>query len=439
MAGQQTLALSIKVRILVPEVTAPSSSGQDGSLSRFRPEFDSPWGHLQKSSRSKGLGLFCFVLLLLAGCPSTKAPTKPIPTPASRPSSLPLNIQKGSLYLGTIQSCYLHEQKDLWCWGRDAFGNLGRGEIGDQMRPARATQIEEVVSAAIGEWWGCALRNNGSVWCWGNNSFGQLGNGENRSLTTPVQVKSLTDAVQITAGESHACALSGSSSRVYCWGFNGDGSVGFKGPPDFNTPQLVPKLSDVTQIDAGAYHTCALVKGGDVWCWGSNSFGQLASPDSEEIGPIKVKGLPPAKAVSAGGDRSCALTYQETLYCWGVAHLATTFGEKAQSSSYGTMYYTTPILMDGFAELTSLSVGVHQSCALTREKKVRCINTTNDGKDSIIAATLLNDVVEISAGASTCARLEDQTVWCWGNNLNGTVGNGKKTNWEKPFKIWPAK
>jgi alpha-tubulin suppressor-like RCC1 family protein len=342
---------------------------------------------------------------------------------------------EASLYLGSMQSCYL-DGETLWCWGRDAFGNLGRGEVGEQLRPSQATQITEAISLAIGEWWGCMLRRDSSVWCWGSNFYGHLGNGTERSSLTPVMAKDLPPIAQITAGELHACALT-KKGEVYCWGLNEEGSLGVEGSSVQNVPKQLTLPMSARQIDAGSAHTCALLEDGSVWCWGKNSLGQLGSLDPKEKGPHRVS-MGYVRSISVGGDRACAVTNDKTLYCWGVAHLASIYGEKAHVSSVGTHYYTKPILIDGLADITAVSVGYNQSCVLTREQTVFCINGSSEGKESAIAAAGLRGVVEISAGASACARLEDQTVWCWGTNNNGTIGNGKKTAWEKPNKIWPT-
>ena len=122
------------------------------------------------------------------------------------------------------------------------------------------------LAVTAGKLHACAVRPGGVVECWGDNSVGQLGNGTNNGAAKPVAVNNLTGVTQIAAGAMHTCALA--NGTVSCWGFNGDGELGNGATANSNVPVAVAGLSGVTAIAAGGQHTCAIQSDQSVRCWG---------------------------------------------------------------------------------------------------------------------------------------------------------------------------
>ena len=140
----------------------------------------------------------------------------------------------------------------------------------------------------------------GGVKCWGYGTYGQLGNGATNPQSTPVDVcvtvttpatcdgTPLRDISQITAGANHTCALN-TSGGVTCWGYGDFGQLGNGAGSRQSTPVDVcvtattpgtcdgTPLRGISQIAAGGYHTCALTTSGGVKCWGLGVDGQLGN------------------------------------------------------------------------------------------------------------------------------------------------------------------
>lgn len=129
----------------------------------------------------------------------------------------------------------------------------------------------------------CAITTSGSVRCWGEGSSGQLGQGEKASSDSPVTVLGLEDSpvVEVSVGSSHTCARQVSGS-VRCWGNGTFGQLGH-GQSGEGVEALAPvnvaDSSGMTHVTAGSYATCA-IKEHQVYCWGSNEYGQLGTGDT---------------------------------------------------------------------------------------------------------------------------------------------------------------
>lgn len=213
---------------------------------------------------------------------------------------------------GASHVCELTSGGGVRCWGYNGDGELGDGSTVARLAPVEVTGLARGVRAiAAGGYHTCALTNAGAVKCWGRNVDGQLGNPDRTAQRAPVDVVGLAaDVVAITAGGSHTCALTGAGA-VKCWGYNRHGQLGNGSTLDQAVPVVVAGLgAGVTAIAAGANHTCALVAGGALRCWGYNDYGQLGDRTAEtRVAPVAAVALAtPATAITAGLFHTCALT-----------------------------------------------------------------------------------------------------------------------------------
>ena len=210
------------------------------------------------------------------------------------------------------------------CWGANDLGQLGPVPGS----PVPGTQGATQVVAGLDHT--CALVSS-TILCWGANQYGQLGNQTSTTSPNPdpVTAFNVTTAFDLAAGANHTCAIEQSSKLLKCWGRNDtkqiDGGTELCGAVLCHaTPTEVNIGGGVDNVVAGRAHTCARVKlGGDVKCWGDNSFGQLgpgASSASPTSSPVTLQPKVAAGGLSAGATHSCVIdvtTGTNQVYCFG--------------------------------------------------------------------------------------------------------------------------
>ncbi|HTK39921.1 MAG TPA: hypothetical protein VL362_03600 [Patescibacteria group bacterium] len=269
-------------------------------------------------------------------------------------------------------NCMIVETKEVYCWGHNDKGQLGQGNYSDSSVPVRvqgALAGKTIASIGLTQTSACALATTGNLYCWGDGTSGQLGNaasGATNIQPSPVLVAGpakttgggdiATLAVSsLSSGGAYAssiCAIA--SSNLYCWGENGDGELGLGDHTDRNVPTRVnsggisgKKLISVAiegspgsliTDDDGDAHTCALAytsttTDATVYCWGSNSNGQVGSGSTDYttrvLSPTAITrtgaltNAMTISGVSTTAQASCARAYSSgdqattRAYCWG--------------------------------------------------------------------------------------------------------------------------
>jgi alpha-tubulin suppressor-like RCC1 family protein len=175
-------------------------------------------------------------------------------------------------------------------------------------------------SLTVGELHACGLTASGEGYCWGLNADGQLGNGAitavNEGESAPVAIGGGLRFVSLSAGERHTCGVTAGGDG-YCWGDNSAGQVGGGSFTEL-TPRQVRDAPPFVAIAAGGLHTCALAESGAAWCWGAGNSGQLGhGSTNSSTRPVQVAGGHVFVQLGARRQYSCGLTSAGRAYCWG--------------------------------------------------------------------------------------------------------------------------
>lgn len=260
---------------------------------------------------------------------------------------------------------------------------------------------QKVVGLALGGDHTCALLNTGNVRCWGSGEYGLLGYGNTNDIGDDEHPAAAGDVdvggtvVQISASYGHTCALL-DGGTVRCWGINENGQLGYPGlgtVGDDETPASVGDVNvggTVVQIEAGGLHTCALLETGKVRCWGRGDFGQLGYGNLENIGDDENPshagdvqlGSYAANQIAAGLVGTCAVQIFGSVRCWGWAN--------SGQLGYGN------------------------------------VEQIGDDETPVAAGTVPigAKVIQVTMGHDhTCIRLDTGDVRCWGSNQYGKLGH----------------
>jgi len=332
----------------------------------------------------------------------------------------------------------------LIAWGYNDRGQLGNGTTTESFTPVEVSDLVGVRDTAAGDDDSLALKDDGTVWAWGFNHLGQLGNGTPADGSTPVplQVKDPNDpsgylsGVQAIATHySHSLALK-DDGTVWAWGFNRDGQVGNGTTTiEISTPVQVKDsndpsgfLSGVQAIDAGSSHSLALKDDGTVWAWGYNGNGQLGNGTTiDSSTPVEVGNLEGVEAITAHYSHSLALKDDGTVWAWGSNRcggprlwISGQLGDDEIASS------NTPVEVGGLPSgVMAIAAGQCHSLALKDDGTVwawganlsgQLGNTTITHHSSTpVEVSDLEGVEAITAGSSGSLALKDDgTVWAWG-------------------------
>jgi alpha-tubulin suppressor-like RCC1 family protein len=203
-------------------------------------------------------------------------------------------------------------------WGRNAFGTLGRGsyEPGNDANPADVVNLDNVVAVDAGYWNAAAIRSDGTVWMWGGR---YLGNGTADGSHTPVQVSNLTDIVAVSAGGYESAMALDADGDVWTWGTNYYGQIGDGSGQWRLTPIRLGSLSCVVSISMGAYAAAAVTADGSLWVWGNNGTGELGLgvTGGWYTTPQRVPGLTNVVEVECGWTHLIARRADGTVWCSG--------------------------------------------------------------------------------------------------------------------------
>jgi len=218
-------------------------------------------------------------------------------------------------------TCALDSEGGMSCWGDNRSGVTALG-VGPEMSSPAPVKSGKNWREIAPSWFGhtCGIKNDGKLFCWGNNTYGAVGIGTQTIVATePVEVKPGKTWYKLATGANHTCAID-DDCKLFCWGRNTFGQVGFKGDGEvIDRPQIVAQEKNWREIKAGGIHTCGITAANELFCWGSNLSGEIGDgTDVHAPNPVKIDLNDTLwRTVSTGYHQTCATTEKGGLFCWG--------------------------------------------------------------------------------------------------------------------------
>jgi len=281
----------------------------------------------------------------------------------------------------------------------------------------------------------------GAVWDWGDDEDEELGLGTTAGgSATPVLASGvLTNVIAVAGGEYHSLAVQ-SGGTVWGWGYNAVGQLGDGTTDTGSTPVQVSGLSGAVAVACGGLHSLALQSGGAVWAWGDNDYGTLGNGTTNNSPtPVQVTGLSGISAVAAGFSHSLAVKSDGTVWAWG----NNTEGQLGNGTTNN--YSSTPIQVSDLSGVIAVAGGDHHSLALKYDGTVwawgenllgELGNGSTNSSSTPVQVSGLSGVIAIASGyLHSLALKHDGTVWAWGDNNYGELGNGSTNTSSTPVQV----
>jgi len=323
----------------------------------------------------------------------------------TRKSSPVQTITRGTTWkqvaCGYYSTAAIKTDGTLWTWGKNTNGVLGNNTSGSANNKSSPIQ-----TISGGTNWKqvfpndrhvSAIKNDGTLWLWGDNTYGQLGDNTTAHKSSPVQtITFATDWKQAACGYYHTAAIK-TDGTLWTWGLNGDGQLGDNKSGSANNKsspiQTITGGSNWKQVSAGGGHTAAIKTDGTLWLWGRNNLGQLGDNTiASKSSPIQtITGGTTWKQVSCGrglNNYTAAIKTDGTLWLWG-------------NNSFGQL---------GDNTIASKSSPIQTISGGSNWKQVS------------------------SAFFHTVAIKTDGTLWGWGQNGNGQLGDNSLVNRSSPVQ-----
>jgi alpha-tubulin suppressor-like RCC1 family protein len=367
------------------------------------------------------------------------------------PVELDVGLEVHAARAGGWHTLLLDGTGQLWAFGLNVYGQLGDGSTTDSRAPVKVGVPTPVTSFAAGQYHNLAVGPGGKVWGFGINSFGELGNGVqggwNQAFAQPVQAIGLPPIAEVAAGQLHSVALA-ESGDVWGWGYNTSGQVGDGSVLPANTGRLSPAklaVQNIAHIAAGGVQNIALGDDGAIWVWGANRYGACGTGSrSDERVPTKLGRVEGGLAIATGGAHSLAVARARRP----LSLMAAGNNEQGQLGDGSRETRDAPVSVALPRSVIAAASGARHSLAISSDRHLWVWGANTSGQLGLaggdrdqpqeLPLPLAVDygIAAVAAGGSHSIVLaSDGTVWAFGDNSRGQLGDGGTTNRYEPRRV----
>lgn len=329
-------------------------------------------------------------------------------------------------------------------WGNNATGRLGTGDETNYSSPIQVgtdtwTHVEAMMNAGGG------VKEAGSLWMWGSATMGRLGDGTTVDKSSPVQIGALTNWLYVSCGYStYAIKTDGT---LWVWGYNGVGQLGTGTSTNYSSPVQVGALTNWLKTASNYGFALAVKTDGTLWAMGKNNNGQLGDgTTTARNSPVQIGALTDWLSIACGQYTSFGVRSNGTMYSWGIS-AGGNFGPNLGQSRTGAPNSSSPTQIGALTTWLAVAAGVYNILAVKTDGTLWAWGTngfgTANGQNSPVqvgTGTTWTNKISAGSGTSTsvssnAAIQSDGTLWAWGFNDTGQLGQGNTTPYTSPMQV----
>ena len=336
---------------------------------------------------------------------------------------------------------------ELWAWGRNQYGQLGQNNTTEYSSPVQIpgttwkSGYKEIAmyNGVV------AGKTDGTLWSWGVQWAGELGLNDTVRRSSPVQIGSVTTWDKVIHGDRSVLATK-TDGTLWAWGYNGEGNLGQNNNTVYSSPIQIPGTTWGGGIGFSKTGSGFAIKtDGTLWSWGNSNngaLGQNKGPGQNRSSPIQIGSDTTWSKIVSGAYRAMATKTDGTLWSWGYNHV----GQLGQGNN---TKYSSPVQIPGTTWSTIGSNSYTSSATKTDgtlwcwgyNDNGDCAQNTNGTSTSTydspvqVPGTTWSQVIQSKGTNSMGAIKTDGTLWFWGQNGYGYLGQNNRTFYSSPVQI----
>ncbi len=336
----------------------------------------------------------------------------------------------------------------LWASGFNQTGRLGDGTTTQRSSPVQIPGDGWITPR--GQDGGFAAKTDGTLWSWGGNTYGTLGHNNTSQYSSPKQIPGTTWSADndLYDNSYYLSSALKTDGTLWCWGNNQNGQLGQNNNVAHSSPVQVPgDFSSVTAIEVGHHLTMQILKGTELWVWGSGDMGQLGqgyyNSQYHRSSPVQIPGS--YQSISNAYRRMGAVKTNGELYTWGYG----SFGGLGQNTAtqrnspykVGSDTNWLSVHMGGGAWGVGAAVKTTGELWMWGQGTNGCLgqnDRTNLSSPVQVPGTTWTSKICVAGADNVFAEKSDGTFWCWGNGANGAfgaLGNNDTVSYSSPVQI----
>jgi alpha-tubulin suppressor-like RCC1 family protein len=331
---------------------------------------------------------------------------------------------------------------ELWTWGYNANGQLGNNSIAYYSSPITTAGGGTNWCTVGGYFHSLGIKSDGTLWTWGRNTTGQLGDGTTIDKSSPISAAGGNTWTEIKSGNTHSVSLK-TDGTLWTWGNNGNGQLGDGTTVNKSSPVTISGTWSKISTDTNSATTVAIKTDGTLWMWGCNTCGQLGDGTIvNKSSPVTVSGGGINWCLSTTGtNHSASIKTDGTLWSWGANNNAGHLGDGTTTNK------SSPVTTaGGGTNWCIVSAKFYHSLAIKTDGTLWTWGCGNYGQLANGLSTNRCSPATVTGGGTNWCNISiggfytnaiktDGTLWTWGYNGQGQLGDGSTSYKSSPVTI----